>query len=67
MIVFLCPDRARRRHRCTATFPVPTRDPDAALTEVIAHLTGDPHRHELADAMRLLTNVKEIKTAREAA
>lgn len=55
-----CPDRARRRHRCAQTFPVPPNDPDSALADVIAHLTGDRHHLDIADAMRLLTTIEEI-------
>ncbi|MCX5066749.1 hypothetical protein OOJ91_12920 [Micromonospora lupini] len=62
-----CPDRARRRDRCTDTFPVPPADPDAALAEVIAHLTGDRHCLDIADATRLLIVIDEIQILREAA
>lgn len=60
-----CPDRRRRRDRCTLTFPIPPADPDAALAEVIAHLTGDRHRLDIADAMRLLTMIEEIPIPQE--
>lgn len=62
---YVCPDRPRRRDRCHATFPIPPGDPNTALAEVIAHLTGPPHRHELADAMRLLTTIEEITLPQE--
>ncbi|MFY1595584.1 hypothetical protein [Micromonospora sp. WMMD737] len=34
-------------------------DPDAALSDVVAHLTGPQHHHPLDVAMKLLTTVEE--------
>jgi hypothetical protein len=50
-----CPDPGR----CPVTFEVSTVDPDATLSEIVSHLTGHPHYHRNAMAMRLLARVEE--------
>jgi hypothetical protein len=50
-----CPDPSG----CPVTFEVSTVDPDATLSEIVSHLTGHPHYHRNAMAMRLLACVEE--------
>lgn len=45
--------------RCTRDFEVSPEDPDSTLTDIVHHLTGAPHYHNQATAMKLLKHVQE--------
>ncbi|MEU3452303.1 hypothetical protein ABZ671_01645 [Micromonospora sp. NPDC006766] len=53
-MILLCPDPSG----CPDRFEVSEEDPDATLSDIGSHLMHR-HRHTLAEAMRLLANVRE--------